>query len=336
MAGTYHPDTIRTLEKTFAAQEVERRIRIDRHESGSVLEYEVRGVIPEGRGRARFEVEKHVGGGYAGQVYKVKLAALEILEGQLNGLEPGRSYALKILVPASGTGRRIRDLFYGVGFQAPFSLQCLAAAGRSQALWQKFTRRAAKIELGVEEAVVDIHATFVDHDLGSYGEVSEWVDGRMWRLEVDDDLDMRRRARPESLDAGTGSPEYLTKRAFMNRLVRLLRKIGAEELARQYEWWSLKSQPNAMKRTASNANPKAGLVAVDFRAGMALLPFLPECPVDLKLILRGFGRGRLVQFDKGDVRRLASYVNEHQPDFAGGGRRSKRSSVRTGPTGTRS
>jgi len=135
-------------------------------------------------------------------------------------------------------GRRIRNLFYGVGFQAPFSLQSLAAAGRSQALWQKFIRRAAKIEL------------------------------------------------------------------------------GAEELARQYEWWSLKSQPNAMKRTASDPDPRAGLVAVDFRAGMALLPFLPECPADIKLILRGFRRGRLVQFDKGDVGKLEKYAAAHASDFA--------------------
>jgi hypothetical protein len=316
MAGTYHPETIRGLEKIFAGQEVLRPIQAGRYEPGTVLEYEIRGVIPDGRARARFEVEKYVGGGYAGQVYKVKLLALETLEGRVGGLETGRAYALKILVPASGLGRRIRNLFYGVGFQAPFSLQSLAAAGRSQALWQKFIRRAAKIELGTEEAVVDIHATLLDHKPGSYGEVSEWVDGRMWRLEVNDDLDARRRWRPGDPETGVGSPEYRTKRAFMDGLVGLLREIGAEELARQYEWWSLKSQPNAMKRTASDPDPHAGLVAVDFRAGMALLPFLPECPADVKLIFRGIGRGRLVQFDKGDVRKLGSYVDAHGQAFA--------------------
>jgi hypothetical protein len=317
MADASHPETIRALERVFAGQHVLRPIRAGRYEPGDILEYEIRGVIPGGRARARLEVEKYVGGGYAGQVYRVKLVTLETIEGCLEGLEPGRSYALKILVPASGLGRRIRNLFYGVGFQAPFSLQSLASAGRSQALWQKFIRRAAKVELRTEDAVVDIHATLLDPKLGSYGEISEWVEGRMWRLEVDDDLDARRRFRPGDPEAGVGSPEYRTKRDFMGRLVRLLNEIGAEELARQYEWWSLKSQPNALKRTASDPDPRTGLVAVDFRAGMALLPFLPECPADFKLIVRGIRRGRLVQFDKGDIGKLEAYVQKHGPEFAG-------------------
>ena len=316
MAEMHSPETIRALEADFSGRKLERPIRSSRYEPGTVLDYDLRGVIPDGRAKARFEVEKYVGGGYAGQVYRVKLLSLETIEGRVGGLEAGRSYALKILVPVSGLGRRIRNLFYGAGFQAPFSLQSLAAAGRSQALWQKFIRRAAKIEFGAEEAVVDIHATLLDRTLGSYGEVSEWVDGRMWRLEVDDDLDARRRWRPGDPETAAGSPEYRTKRAFMDRLVGLLREIGAEELARQYEWWSLKSQPNAMKRTAGDPDPRAGLVAVDFRAGMALLPFLPECPADVKLIFRGIRRGRLVQFDKGDVRKLASYVDAHKQAFA--------------------
>jgi hypothetical protein len=316
MAGTYRPETVRTLEKAFDGQAVLRERRPGRYEPGAVLEYEVWSVFPSGRARARLEVEKYVGGGYAGQVYRVRLLGLEPLEGRVDGLKPGGVYALKIMVPASGLGRRIRNLFYGIGFQAPFSLQTLVAAGRSQALWQKFIRRAARIELGSEDTIVDIHATFLDRRLASYGEISEWVDGRMWRLEVDDDLDARRRWRPGDPDKGLGSPEYRTKRAFMDRTVGLLRRIGAEELARQYEWWSLKSQPNAMKRTATDPDPRAGLTAVDFRAGMALMFFLPQCPADFKLIGRGLRRGRLVQFDKGDVGKLGTYVEAHAADFS--------------------
>jgi len=315
MAGTYRPETVRALETAFEEQAVLRTLRPARYEPGAVLEYEVRGVIPSGRARARLEIEKFVGGGYAGQVYRARLLGLEPVEGKLPGLEPGRIYALKIMVPASGLARRIRNLFYGLSFQAPFSLQTLAAAGRSQALWQKFIRRAATVELGAGDAVVDIHATFLDGRLGSYGEIGEWVDGRMWRLEVDDDLDARRRWKPGRPDAGVGSPEYRAKRAFMDRMVGLLRRIGAEELARQYEWWSLKSQPNAMKRTATDPDPRAGLTAVDFRAGMALMVFLPQCPVDFKLISRGLRRGRLVQFDKGDVAKLEAYVEDRAVDF---------------------
>jgi len=314
--NVYSAGTVRELVDRFRAERVLRPLRLRRYEPGQILEYDVRGVIPDGRAKVRFEIEKYVGGGYAGQVYKVKALAVEPAAGEIAGIAPGKSFALKILVPVSGAGRLIRNTLYGLGFQAPFSLQCLAAAGRSQALWQKLIRRAAKTELGTDAAIVDIYGTLLDRALGSYGEISEWVPGRMWRLEVDDDLDRRRRWRAGDDDPGAGSPEYRTKRAFMDRVVRLLREMGAEELARQYEWWSLKSQPNAMKRTASDPDPRAGLTAVDFRAGMTLMPFLPQCPADFKLIVRGLGRGRLVQFDKGDVDKLRAFVEARGAVFA--------------------
>ena len=313
--SAYSDDVVRELKGRFCAESLFRPLRLRRYEPGEILGYDILAVWPRRPARVKLAVERHVGGGYAGQVYRVRVLEIEAPEGPVEGLVPGGVCALKILLPVSGFGRFIRNLLYGIGFQAPFSLQSLAAAGRSQALWQKFIRRAAKIELEAEAAVVDIHATLLDPSLGSYGELSEWVDGRMWRLEVDADLDARRRSRPGDPDSGAGSPEYKTKRFFMDRLVRLFREVGAEELARQYEWWSLKSQPNAMKRTASDPDPRAGLVAVDFRAGMALLPFLPECPADVKLIFRGFLRGRFVQFDKGDVDKLETYMDAHTPDF---------------------
>ena len=315
-SAPYKVETILELERAFASQNVLRPLRLRRREAGTRVDYEARSVFPDGRARVHFEIEKFVGGGFAGQVYKVKLLSLDVLEGRTDGLLVGRPYALKIFIPPSEMSRRIRGLFYGLAFQAPFSLQVLAAAGRSQALWQKFIRRAARVEFGREDAVVDVLATVLDSRLGSYGEVSEWVEGRMWRFEVDDDLDARRAWKPGRPDEGVGSPEYRTKLEFMGRLVRLMRGIGASELARQYEWWSLKSQPNALKRTSTDPDPKRGLVAVDFRAGMALLPFLPQCPADVKLIVRGLARGRLVQFDKGDLGRLGAYVEGRGPDFA--------------------
>jgi len=314
--ASYSVATVRQLEIVFEKQKIHRPLRVERYEQGTLLDYVVRGVIPDGRARVKLETEEFVGGGFAGQVYKVKLLEGTVLEGSLPALETGRSYALKIFVPASGFSRRIRNIFYGMGFQAPFSLQAIPAAGRSQALWQKFIRRAAKIEFGTEDAVADIHATFVDPNLGSCGELSEWVAGRQWRFEVDDDLDARRAWKPGRPDGNVGSPEYRAKREFMARLVRLMHRLGAFELARQYEWWSLKSQPNALKRTSSDPNPKSGLVAVDFRAGMTVTPATPQSPVDVKLIFQGLGRGRLVQFDKGDVRKLAAYVAAHPEEFA--------------------
>jgi hypothetical protein len=134
------------------------------------------------------------------------------------------------------------------------------------------------------------------------------VDGRLWRYEIDDDLFARLGWRPGRSAEGLGSPEYRAKRTFMKDLVGLMHDMGAGELARQYEWWTLKSQPNALKRLEADGDPERGLVAVDFRAGMTLLPFLPQCPADFKLIARGIARGSLVQFDRGDVRKLEGYA----------------------------
>ncbi|MGZ5489033.1 MAG: hypothetical protein ACXWF4_10925, partial [Candidatus Aminicenantales bacterium] len=72
-----------------------------------------------------------------------------------------------------------------------------------------------------------------------------------------------------------------------------------------------------LKRTEADADPDRGLVAVDFRAGMALLPFLPQCPADFKLIVRGIVRGSLVQFDRGTIGALESYVAGHAQEFTG-------------------
>jgi hypothetical protein len=317
MAVPYSVKTVRALERKFLEQGLFRPFRRRRYEPGAVLEYEVRGVLPDGRGRVKLEIERFVGGGYAGQVYKTRLLEIENTESAVHGLQKGQAYALKILIPASGLSRRIRNLFYALGFQGPFSLQVTPAAGRSQALWQKFIRRAAAMEFGSPDGVVDIIATLVDRDLGGCGEISEWVDGRLWRFEVDDDLDARRAWKPGRPEEGLGSTEYRTKRAFMDRLVKMMRRMGAIELARQYEWWSLKSQPNALKRTASDPDPKAGLVAVDFRAGMALTPVTPQCPADIKLVFQGLARGRLVQFDKGDLGKLEEFVGAHPDAFAG-------------------
>ncbi len=61
-------------------------------------------------------------------------------------------------------------------------------------------------------------------------------------------------------------------------------------------------------------------MAVDFRAGLALLPYLPMSPGDVKLIFAGFKRRSLVQFDRGDLNKLSDFVqrnSEHFADMAG-------------------
>jgi hypothetical protein len=327
--SAYSDDVVRELKGRFRAESLFRPLRVRRYEPGEVLEYDIRGVWPSRPARVKLAIDRHVGGGFAGQVYRVRVQDIESPEGPIEGLSPGRVCALKILVPVSGFGRFIRNLLFGIGFQGPFSPQVNSDAARAGALWQKFIRRGARERLGSERAVVDVLATLVDPVLGSCGELSEWVDGRLWRYEVDDNLFARLGWKPGPGPAragtgkpcrsaeGLGSPEYRKKRTFMRDLVGLMQDMGAHELARQYEWWTMKSQPNALKRLEEDADPERGLVAVDFRAGMTLLPFLPQCPADFKLIVRGAARGSLVQFDRGDLRALEAYVSARAAAFEG-------------------
>ena len=318
MTDTANPGGARReLERRFRAASLFRPLRVRCYEPMQTLEYEVRGVWPPRPARVKLSVERHVGGGYAGQVYRVRVLDVVAPDGPIEGLEKGGVCALKVLVPVSGFGRFVRNALYGLGFQAPFAPQVDVEAARAGALWQKLIRRAAAARFGTDRAVVDVLATLVDPVLGSCGELSEWVDGRLWRYEIDDNLFARLAWKPGRPGAGLGSPEYRSKRVFMKELVALMHELGAPELARQYEWWTMKSQPNALKRLEADGDADRGLVAVDFRAGMTLLPFLPQCPADFKLIARGIARGSLVQFDRGDIGTLASYVAARPGEFAG-------------------
>ena len=314
--GDYSIEVCGELAERFRRAQVCRPMRVSRYEPGTELTYQVRGFAGNSAASVRLAVERFVGGGFAGQVYRVKV--LRIDGGEIAGLEAGGCYAMKILVPPSGFSRVFRDTLYWVGFQGPFQLQANPAAARAGALWQKIIRRAAQIKFGDERAVVDIYGTFVDEQLGSCGELSEWVDGRTWRLEVDDRLDLLSRWRKGKVvdEDRLGSPEYRAKKEFMGEFVGLLHEMGAHEFARQYEWSTCKSQPNSLKRQGAEEDPAAGLVAVDFRAGLALLPFLPMSPGDVKLIFQGIGRGSLVQFDRGSLDRLEGFVALHKAEFA--------------------
>jgi hypothetical protein len=316
MAKDYSVEVCTELQERFRRTEVCRPLRIRRYEPGTELTYQVQGFAGAEAANVHLSVERFVGGGFAGQVYRVKI--LRIDGAPIAGLEAGGSYAMKILIPPSRFSCLFRDLLYWVGFQGPFQLQVNPAAARAGALWQKVIRRAAGIKFGQERAVVDVYGTFVDDQLGSCGELSEWVDGRTWRLEVDDRLDLLGQwRRGKAVDESRlGSPEYRAKRVFMREFVALLHEIGAHEFARQYEWSTCKSQPNCLKRREAEEGRCGGLVAVDFRAGLTLLPFLPMSPGDVKLIVQGLGRGSLVQFDRGRLDRLDRFVAAHGSEFA--------------------
>jgi len=293
-------------------------MRAARYDAGRELTYEVTGVSDGAGGKVRLEIDQFVGGGFAGQVYRVKILEIDSGDKTPGGLEAGKKYAMKILVPPSRGSLAFRNIIYRIGFQGPFQLQVNPAAARAGALWQKFIRRAAGLKFGDEKSVVDIHATFVDRTIGSCGELSEWIDGRVWDLEVDNHLDvLKRHLKGKEVDpAELGSPEYRAKHRFMGDFVKLLHEIGAHEFARQYEWATCKSQPNVLKRNDAGDEPEAGLTAVDFRAGLALLAFLPMSPGDFPLILKGIARGSLVQFDRGNLQTLERYIDAHRETFA--------------------
>jgi len=318
MADDYSVDICRQLEQKFNDEKLHRPMRVSHYDVGTELVYHAQEVGSGKEGNVQLETVKFVGGGFAGQVYQVKIRSIDTEDGKLGGLEENGLYAMKILIPPSGFSLIFRNVLYWVGFQGSFQLQANPTAARAGALWQKFIRRGAKIYFGSEQSVVDIHATFVDNGLGSCGELSEWVDGRTWRLEVDDHLDALkywRKGMPVD-DAHLGSPEYRSKYEFMHKFVALLRDMGGHEFARQYEWSTCKSQPNCLKRNDAADDPEKGLVAVDFRAGLALLPFLPMSPGDFKLIFSGLRRGSLVQFDRGDLNKLDQFVHAHADAFS--------------------
>lgn len=316
MTADLSNETCGKLREVFDNADLLRPMRIERYEVGMELSYDIRGVWPDRPAHVKLVVDKFVGGGFAGQVYRVKVADIDARQGEIPGLRVGELYAIKILIPPSKGSLVFRNAVYGIGFQAPFQLQCNPTAARAGALWQKFIRRSANLRFGSERAVVDILATFVDSQLGSCGEISEWVSGRTWHFEVDDRLDARRKWKPGQNDDKLNSPEYLAKRTFMSDFVKMLHEIGAHEFARQYEWSTCKSQPNALKRLDTEDDPRAGLTAVDFRAGLALLPFLPMAPGDFPLIIKGLARGSLVQFDRGNLKKLRRFIDANPQTFA--------------------
>ena len=315
MSNDYSVEVCRELEAKVRAADLYRPMRVSQYDAGTELTYDVNSVGQTGTARVHLTVEKFVGGGFAGQVYRVKVTGIE---GHIEGLEVDRIYGLKILIPPSGFSRLFRNLLYFIGFQAPFQQQVNPAAAQAGALWQKLIRRGARIRFGDGNAVVDIYGTFVDEKQGSCGELREWVEGRTWRLEVDERMDLLRQWQHGEItgEEHAGSPEYRAKRKFMHEFVELLYDMGAYEFARQYEWSTCKSQPNALKREETQDDPSGGLVAVDFRAGLTLLPFLPMSPGDFKLIAKGLMRGSIVQFDRGDLAKLEAFVQGHSDEFA--------------------
>ena len=317
MEETAHTQTREYLEQRVADADLFKPYRPRCHDVGQVIRLHATGVFPDTEADVELEILRQIGGGFAGQVYQVRLVA-QHGDDRISVLEDGETYALKILIPPSSFSRMFRDALYAIAYQGNFSAQVNPDAIRAGALWQKVIRHGAGLSLGTERCIVDVHATVFDPELMSYGEISEWVPGRTWRFETDPHLLRRWRLDIDDgeIPAQEASQEYLHKKVFMRRIVQHFHAMGAPELARQYEWWTAKSQPNALKRLDGDGLPNDGLCAIDFRAGLALLPFLPMSPGDPILILRGLLRGRLVQFDRGNLDTLDEYLLQYEEHFA--------------------
>jgi hypothetical protein len=315
----YSKELCGNLLKTAQNPDLKFRRRLVRYETGDELKINLRGVHPAVEGSGTLVVDKFLGGGFAGQVYRCRLSQLDLPGGEgIEGLETDKLYAVKIIIPPSKFSHWFRNTIYWLAFQGPFSSQVNYGACRSGLILQKLVRRAAKKQFGRETAIKDAYASFWDSNLNAYGEITEWIEGRMWHMEADDELKGRKDWKTVALNE-TGSPEYIAKRRFMADMVDLMHEMGAPEFARQYEWWTMKSQPNSMKRTdlPDCDGPGDGLCAIDFRAGLALLPWLPMSPGDIKLILDGlFKRKTLVQFDRCNTDKMRAFFDEHRELFA--------------------
>ena len=131
-------EVYRLLEKEFQNTGLQRPMKIERYESGTELEYTVTSVETAAQAGIRLVVEKFIGGGFAGQVYRVKVLDIDSQDGFDAAIQIGGVYAVKILIPPSGFSRLFRNALYWLGFQGPFQLQVNPAAARAGALWQKF------------------------------------------------------------------------------------------------------------------------------------------------------------------------------------------------------
>jgi hypothetical protein len=89
MAAEYSVDVCRRLEQKFRSAELHRPMRVARYDAGTELVYDVEAVEGTAAGRVHLTVERFVGGGFAGQVYKVKTSQIEPANKPIGPIEPG-------------------------------------------------------------------------------------------------------------------------------------------------------------------------------------------------------------------------------------------------------
>ena len=139
-----------------------------RYDQNDVIEEVVRGISPPDEARIKLKVDRFIGGGFAGQVYRVKLLDIQSSHSGIKGLKHGGIYAVKIGKPPSSFSLWFRNLIYRIAYQAPFAPQLYTAAARSGALWQKLIRRGMRITFGSEKGAVDVYGGWPDANRQRY------------------------------------------------------------------------------------------------------------------------------------------------------------------------
>ena len=89
MDSGYSVAVYRKLKDEFERAALHRPMRVERYEQGDELAYDVTGVAGANRGSIRLVIEDFVGGGFAGQVYRVKVLDLRTSSGPIGGLAVG-------------------------------------------------------------------------------------------------------------------------------------------------------------------------------------------------------------------------------------------------------
>ena len=126
--------TIKRLQQIFQQAELKRPMRVNCYDAGDRLTYDVSEVTGKNSGKIHLTIDKFVGGGFAGQVYRVKVEDITRASGPIGGLEKGGTYAMKILIPPTAFSLQFRNAIYWAAFQGPFQLQVNPHAARAGAI----------------------------------------------------------------------------------------------------------------------------------------------------------------------------------------------------------
>lgn len=221
----------------------------------------VKGIIPAATAILHIHVEEHVGGSHYMQAYRVRPVNNDAAT---VGLIPTATYCLKVY-HAHPNWMCPGDTFMKMLVPRRRVLEMLDRVGRMGALWQTVVRAAATAAMGRDTVVPKVLATFYDQNLRAFGTIEEWIGGRPWRLEMDDQLFDRTHPSddPDIQEERRFTSEYTAKRFFLARIARVMREVGADGLADRYAWRNWRSPRRAVLREGST-DPYAGLTAVDF------------------------------------------------------------------------